>query len=55
VDGRRHVPAVLPLESPGTHYKTDWVGSKADLDTYETPPPRFYPRTVHPVAIRYTD
>jgi len=46
-----------PQERPGTHCIGDWVGSTAGLDGCgkSRPPPGFDPRTVQPVASRYTD
>ena len=46
----------LPRERPGTHYTGGWVGPRAGLDGRKiSPPPGFDPRTVQPVASRYTD
>ena len=53
-----HAPAALPhRESNGTHSVGGWVGPRAGLDGYEKSrlPPALDPRTVHPVASRYTD
>ena len=49
-----------PLDSrqrPGTHCIRGWVGPKAGQDRCgkSRPPPGFDPRTVQPVASRYTD
>ena len=58
VRGQLHVPAPLySRERPGTHFTGGWVGPRAGLDTCEKdrPPPGFDPRTVQPVASRYTD
>ena len=58
MDGQRHNLASLPPERrPGTHYTGDWVGLRADVDRCgkARPPPGFDPRTVKPVASRYTD
>ena len=58
VGGQRHAPAVLyPQEIPGTHCVVGWVGPRAVLDGCGKilPPPGLDPRTVHPVASRYTD
>jgi hypothetical protein len=55
VGGQRHTPAALP---PGkTHCIGGWVGFKAGLDWCgkSRPTPGFDPRTVQPVASRYTD
>jgi len=42
---------------PGTHCIGGWVGPRASLDGCgkSRPPPGFNPRTVQPVASRYTD
>jgi hypothetical protein len=44
-------------ERLGTHCTGGWVGPRAGLDVCEKsrPPPGFDPRTVQPVASRYTD
>jgi hypothetical protein len=57
VSGQRHAPAALPRERPGTHCIGSWVGPRAGLDgcVKSRPPPGFDPRTVQPVASRYTD
>jgi hypothetical protein len=58
VGGQRHAPAALPPgKKPCTHCTEGWVGHRAGLDGYEKfrPPPGFNPRTVQPVASRYTD
>ena len=54
VDGQRHTPASL---SPGKTRDLPWVGPRAGLDGCgkSRPPPGFDPRTVQPVASRYTD
>ena len=46
-----------PGERPGTHCIGDWVGPRAGLDRCgkSRPPPVLDPRTVQPVASRYTD
>ena len=46
-----------PRERPGTHCKGGWVGPRTGLDGYGKPCPSlgFDPRTVQPVASRYTD
>jgi hypothetical protein len=57
VDGQRHAPAALPPRK--TRYPLykrlggpqSWYGQVQKI----SPPPRFDPRTVQPVAIRYTD
>ena len=48
---------LYPRERPGTHYIGGWVGLRAGLDRGGKfrPPPGFDPRTVQPVASRYTD
>ena len=56
--GQRHAPAALyPRERPGTHCTGDWVGPRVGLDRCgkSRPPPGFDPRTVQPIASRYTD
>jgi len=58
VRGQRHDPSALsPRERPGTHCAGDWVGPRANLDRCGKyrPLPGFDPRTVQPVASRYTD
>jgi hypothetical protein len=50
----------LPLyarERPGTYCIAGWVSRRAGLDGCgkSRPPPGFDPRTVQPVASRYTD
>ena len=54
VGGQRHPPA---WERPGTHCMGGWVGPRAGLDGCgkSRPPLRYDPRTVQPVASRYTD
>ena len=46
----------LPRERPGTHRAGGWVGPRAGLDRCgkSRPIPGFDPRTVQPVASRYT-
>ena len=46
-----------PLERPDTHCIGGWVGPRAGLDGpgKSRPPQGFDPRTVQPVASRYTD
>ena len=48
---------LYPREGPDTHCVLGWVGLRAGLDGCgkSRPPPGFDPRTVQPVAIRYTD
>ena len=57
VSVQRHTPAALPRERPGTHCTGGWVGPRAGLDRCRKfrPPQGFDPRTVQPVASRYTD
>jgi hypothetical protein len=54
---QRHASAGLPPEKTGTHFTGGWVGPTAGLDgcRKSRPPPAFDPRTVQPVASRYTD
>jgi hypothetical protein len=56
--GQRHASAAFyPQERPGTHCTGGWVDPRAGLDRCRKsrPPPGFDPRTVQPVASRYTD
>ena len=56
--GQRRAPAALyPRERAGTHCTGGWVGPRTGLDKCgkSRPAPGFDPRTVHPVASRYTD
>ena len=56
--GQRHSPAAFPLgKRPGIPCTGGWVGLRAGLDGCgkSRPPPGFDPRTVQPVASRYTD
>jgi len=57
VDDQRYAPAALPGERPGTHCTGGWVDPRAGLDGCgkSRPPPAFDPRTVQPIASRYTD
>ena len=58
VGGQHHAPAALrPGERRGTHFTGGWVGPRAGLDGCgkSRSPPEFDPRTVQPVASRYTD
>jgi hypothetical protein len=58
VGGQLHAPAALPPgKRPGTHCLGGWVGPRTGLDGCEKsrPPPGFGPRTVQPIASRYTD
>ena len=56
--GERHDPAAFPRERPGAHCIGGWVGPSADLSVQgrkTSPPPKFDPRTVQPVASRHTN
>jgi len=58
VKGLRHPPAAhYPQEGPSTYCTRGWVGPRAGLDRggKSRPPQGFDPRTVQPVASRYTD
>jgi hypothetical protein len=58
VGGQLHTPAALPPGiRPGIHCIGGWVDPRAGLDMCgkSRPPPGFDPRTVQPVASRYTD
>ena len=48
---------LYPRERPRTHCIGGWVGLRASLDRCgkSRQPPGFDPRTVQPVARRYTD
>ena len=48
---------LYPRERPGTHYTGGWVSPRAGLAGCgkSRPPPGSDPRTVQPVASRYTD
>jgi hypothetical protein len=48
---------LYPRESPGTHYKGDWVGPRTGLELVRkiSPPPEFDPRTVQSAESHYTD
>ena len=48
---------LYPRERLGTHRIGDWVDPRAALDRCgkSRPPPGFDPRTILPVASRYTD
>ena len=56
MSGQRHAPATL---SPGkrhvTHFTGDQVGSRSGRVRKISSPPGFHPRSVQPVASRYTD
>ena len=56
--GQRHAPAALPLgKRHGTHSIGGWVGPGGRNGGVRktSPPPGFDPRTVQPVASRYTN
>jgi len=56
--GQRHAPdAFYPRERLGTHCTAGWVDPRAALDMRGKSrlPPGFDPRSVQPVASRYTD
>ena len=58
VRGQRYVWAAIYLqERPATHCTGGWVGPRVGLDRCQKsrPPPGFNPRTVQPVASRYTN
>ena len=57
VGGQSHTPTALPPgKRPGTHCILGWLGHTAGMDKCgKSPRPRFDPRTVQPVASRYTD
>ena len=58
VVGQRHAPGrFTPREILGTRCLGVWVGPRDGLDgcRKSRPPPGFDPRTVQPVASRYTD
>ena len=58
VGGQRHARAPLPPgKRSGTHFRGGWVGPTDSLTGHgkSRPPPGFDPRTVQPVASRYTD
>jgi hypothetical protein len=50
-------PLLYPRERPGNPCVAGWVGPRAGLDGCgkSRPTPGFDPRTVQPVASRYTD
>ena len=55
--GQCHAQAALPMgKRPSTHCAGGWMVSRASLDgcRKSRTPPQFHPRTVHPVARRYT-
>ena len=49
--------SLYPQERPGTHCIGGWLGPRAGLDGCgkSRPPPGFDPRTVQPIASRYTN
>jgi len=56
--GQRHAPAAIyPQERPGTRCTGGWVDPRAVLDRCgkSNPPLGFDPRTIQPVASRYTN
>jgi hypothetical protein len=57
VGGQRHVPAGLPPDKdPVTIVQeTGWAQEHSGRVRKISPPPGFDPRTVQPVASRYTD
>ena len=58
VGGHLHAPAALPPgKRPGAHCIGGWVGpqGRSGRVLKISPPPGFDPRTVQPVASRYTD
>jgi hypothetical protein len=57
VGGQLHAPAVLPPgKRPGAHCIGGWVGLRPGWTAAENlAPSGFDPRTVQPVASRYTD
>jgi hypothetical protein len=57
VGGQRHDPAdLLPEKKPGIHCIRSWVGVRVELDESgkSRPHRNLKPRTLHPVAFRYT-
>jgi hypothetical protein len=55
---QRHVPTAFPAgKKPRNNCTGGWVGPRADLDGCgkSRPPAKSDPRTVQPVASRYTD
>ena len=53
---QRLAPAALPPGKPRTHCIGDWMGPRASLEGCgNSHPLGFDPRTVQPVANRYTD
>jgi hypothetical protein len=58
VGGQLHAPAALPpVKKPGTHFIGGWMDPRGRSGRVLkiSPPPGFDPRTVQPVASRYTD
>jgi len=54
---QRHAPAVLPPGKTRYQFIGGWMGPRASLGGcgISRPPPGSDPRTVHPVASRYSD
>ena len=57
VGGQRHAPAALPPETPRTHCTGGWVRPRGRSGRVRetSPSTGFDPRTVQPVASRFTD
>ena len=56
VDGQSHAPAAIPPEKTRHPlYETRWPQGRYGKVRKILPPPGFDPRTVQPVASRYTD
>jgi len=59
VGGQRHAPAALPQGTDTICFvsDTEWATGPIwrDVENLAPPPPGFHPRTVQPVASRYTD
>ena len=57
VGGQRHAPAALPAEKTcyPLYRRLDGPQGRSGQVRKISPPPGFYPRTVQPVARRYTD
>jgi hypothetical protein len=55
VGSQRHAPAPLPLGRPGTHCIGGGAQDRSGRVRKISHPPGFDPRTVQPVATRYTD
>jgi hypothetical protein len=56
VGGQRHAPSLYSRERPGIHCMGGWVGPRGRSGRVRkiSPTPWFDPRTVQPVASRYT-